>query len=115
MALSEFEIKKCEKALEDFLQKRRPPAHLRSEVDLAYRQDGHTIVIYELRQNYRNKAEMIEVDIAKLTFVQTKKVWKIFWMRQDLKWHSYQPYPTARTIEEAVTVVENDEHACFFG
>jgi hypothetical protein len=36
-------------------------------------------------------------------------------MRQDLKWHAYQPHPVAKSINEFLSVVEKDEYHCFYG
>ena len=48
MALSEFEIKKCEKELEAFMAVRRPPMHIRPELDLGYRIENQSIEIFEI-------------------------------------------------------------------
>jgi len=37
MAISEFEVKRCKKAMDKFMAKRRPPAHIRDKFDLGYR------------------------------------------------------------------------------
>jgi len=34
MAITEFEIKRIERELDKFLEKRRPPAHIRKDVDI---------------------------------------------------------------------------------
>jgi hypothetical protein len=47
--------------------------------------------------------------------VRTKNLWRIFWMRRDLKWHGYEPHPEARNLEAFLTVVGRDEYCCFFG
>lgn len=36
-------------------------------------------------------------------------------MRQDLKWHSYDPEPEVTSLEEFLQIVEEDAHACFHG
>lgn len=64
---------------------------------------------------WNNPKKKMEGAFAKATYVKTKKVWKVFWMRADLKWHSYPPKPTVKHIEEFLDEVENDPHACFFG
>jgi hypothetical protein len=38
MTLPEFEIKRCEKLVAQFIERRRPPACFRKDVDLAFRQ-----------------------------------------------------------------------------
>lgn len=37
MALSEFEIKKIEKEMSEFLEEIRPPVHIRKELDFEYK------------------------------------------------------------------------------
>ena len=64
---------------------------------------------------WRNPDAKQEHGIAKATYVRTRDVWKLLWLRQDLKWHVYEPHPTAATIDEFFAVVEKDEFHCFFG
>lgn len=115
MALSEFEQKKCEKIVGEFIKKHRPPAHIRNEVDLSYRVKGQSVEIYEIRPMWRNPEEKIEESVAKSTYVKTQKVWKIYWQRADLKWHGYTPDPEVKNLEEFLNIVEADKHACFWG
>ena len=115
MALSEFEIKKIEKAGAAFLEKRRPPMHIRKELDLGWRLEKQSVYIFETRPVWNNPAEYHDLDIAKTTFIRTKSHWKIFWMRQDLKWHGYEPNMHVKTIEQFFSEVDRDQYACFFG
>jgi hypothetical protein len=114
-ALSELEVKRCEKALATFLVRRRPPAHIRPQLDIAYRISGQSVEIFELRPHWIHKDERHESPVAKATYVRTQKHWRIFWMRRDLKWHSYEPQPVAKSIEEFLGIVDKDELSCFFG
>lgn len=115
MALSDFEIKKIEKAIAEFMKKRRPAPHIRAQLDLGFRLTGQSVELFEIRPVWDNPKEKMEIPIAKATYVKSQRMWKIFWQRQDLKWHSYQPHPKARTIEEVLAVVDQDAHGCFFG
>ncbi len=115
MALSEFEIKKCEKAISRFMAKRRPPPEVRKELDLGYRIKGQSIEIFEIRPEWRNPGNKVEIPVAKSTYVRTKGMWKVFWQRSDLKWHRYDPDPEVKTVEEFLDVVDRDEYCCFFG
>ena len=115
MTLSEFEIKRCEKLIADFIERRRPPARLRKEVDLAFRVNGQSIEIFEIRAHWTGKGKPIEHPIAKATHNKSKRNWKVLWQRADLKWHSYEPHPEVDTIDGFLAVVEKDEHGCFFG
>ncbi len=115
MALSEFEIKKCEKAIAAFMKKRRPPANIRKELDIGFRITDQSVEIFEIRPEWRNPDNTIEIPVAKSTYVKTDGTWKVFWQRQDMKWHRYPPDPEVASVEEFLALVDRDEHACFFG
>ena len=115
MAISEFEIKKIEKEVGAFVEKRRPPPHIRDELDLGYRVKGQSVEIYEIRPRWRQPGEKIEEPVAKATYVKSQRVWKVYWQRADLKWHRYDPNPVVESLQEFLSLVDHDEYACFFG
>lgn len=115
MALSEFEIKRAEKAIGAFLAKRRPPPHVRHQVDMGYRISGQSVELFEIRPRGDKPNEKVEHSIAKATFVKRTEVWNVFWQRADLKWHRYDPTPQVGSVEKFLSLVDEDEHACFFG
>lgn len=115
MAFSEFEIKKYQKAVEGFLERNRPPLHIRKDVDLSYKINNQSIEIFEVRPRWDNQDEMMEIPVAKTTYIKRQNIWKIYWQRSDLKWHPYEPALTVKSIEEFLKVVESNEYGCFFG
>lgn len=115
MAFSEFELKRIEKLVRDFVETNRPPAYIRTELDLGFRITGQSLELFDIRPNWRNPKELNELPFAKTTYVKTTGTWKIFWMRQDLKWHRYAPEPEVCRLEEFLAVVAEDAHACFRG
>ena len=115
MAISEFEIKRIEKIVGQFVESKRPAAHIRNELDISFRISDQSFEIYEIRPQWNDPSKKIEGPIAKATYVKSKKMWKLFWMRADLKWHSYQPYPVSNSIEKILEVIEQDSHGCFWG
>lgn len=115
MALSEFEQKKYEKEVRAFIEKRRPPPHIRNELDLGFRLEGQSVEIFEIRPLWRHPGKKIEEAVAKATYVKTQRVWKVFWQRADLKWHRYDPEPEVSSLQEFLALVDRDKYACFFG
>ena len=115
LAFSEFEIKRIQKMVGKYIEKRRPPAHLRDEVDLSFRVKRQSVEIFEIRPLWNNPREKIEEAIAKAAYVKTQNTWKLYWQRADLKWHRYDPDPEVDSIEKFIEIVENDELCCFFG
>ena len=115
MPFSEFETKRIEKIVGGFIEEKRPPAELRSQVDLAFRIEGQSVVIFEVRPRWNDPKERVEEPVAKATYVKNRKLWKVYWQRADLKWHRYDPDPEVDTLEAFIDLVEQDEYACFFG
>jgi len=102
-------------AMENFISRNRPPEHIRPELDLGYKIEEQSIIVFEIRPRWNNPEEIREHPIAKTTFVKAKNYWKIFWLRADLNWHSYTPKPTVKTVEEFAKIVEEDKLHCFRG
>jgi len=115
MAISEFEIKRIEKLVGQFVEKIRPSPDIRNKLDIGFRVSGQSFEIFELRPQWNNPKNIIEGSVAKGTFIKNKKIWKLFWMRADLKWHSYKPFPTSKSIEEILEVIHQDQYGCFWG
>jgi len=115
MAFSEFEIKRIQKIIGKYIERHRPPVHLRDEVDLSFRVKGQSVEIFEIRPLWDNPEKKIEGAVAKTTYVKTQNTWKVYWQRADSKWHRYDPDPEVASIEDFLKIVENDEYCCFFG
>ena len=115
MAISEFEIKRCEKLVGQYVESHRPPTHIRNELDLSFRIKGQSVEIFEIRPAWQRPGVKMESPVAKATYVKAQKIWKVYWQRADLKWHRYDPDPEVKTIEEFLVVVEKDEFGCFYG
>ena len=115
MALSEFETKRVEKLASQYIYAHRPPPHIRSQLDIGFRITEQSLELFEIRPRWDNPSEILEHDFAKTTFVKKTRSWKIYWMRQDLKWHCYEPVPRVASLEEFLSVVSEDAQACFRG
>lgn len=88
MALSEFELKACQRDLDSFLERRRPPPHIRPQLDLGYSIKGQSAEVFEIRPAWDNPQEMVRREFAELTYLKTTETWKLYWMRASGKWHS---------------------------
>lgn len=116
MAFNDIELARINRALAVFMETRRPPEAIRHQLDMSFRIDGQSIELFEIRPRYRGEAgETHESPFAKLTYVRTQSVWKLYWMKSDLKWHSYDPWPESKTIDPLLDIVAADKHGCFFG
>jgi hypothetical protein len=116
VAFTELELARVRRAVGTFLDKRRPPPHLRAQLDFELRIAGQSVEILEVRPAYLGRpGEFTEHGVAKSTYVRTRRVWRVFWMRRDLKWHRYDPAPEVDAIDAFCAVVDEDAFGCFFG
>ena len=114
MILSNIQIEERELAAEKFMPHIRPPVEVRDKLDIAYRIDGQSVIIFEIRPRWDKPDEKMEMDLAKTTFIKTKKLWKIYWMRGNLSWDHYKPVPFVKNISDFFDLIEKDELNCFF-
>jgi hypothetical protein len=115
MSLSEFELERCKLDLAAFMKLRRPPPHIRPELDFGFRISGQSVELLEIRPDWMDETQKMERSFAKATWVRTENCWRVFWKRADLKWHAYGPRKEVRTLAEFLAVVNEDRHNCFFG
>lgn len=113
MAFSEFEERRISKVIAGFVEKRRPPADVRDQLDLMFSVEGQSVFLLEKRRLM--DGDVIERPFAKATWVKTQQAWKVYWQRADLKWHSYEPAAAVSTIEAFCEVVDKDLYGCFWG
>jgi hypothetical protein len=115
MAFNDLEKKRIENALDKFLAKRRPPLHIRKELDFGYAVTGQSVELLEIRPQWDDPSIIHRRPFAKATYVRTQKCWKVFWMRASLKWQGYEPKSTVASIDEFLAVVDQDQYGCFWG
>lgn len=115
MPLPELQLRECLGSAGAFLQERRPPPEIREKVDLRTNIKGQEFVLLEVRPAYDDETLTIEHPIVRARWVGTEKVWRVYWMRADLKWHRYDPLPETQTIAEVLAEVKRDPYGCFFG
>ena len=115
MAFTELEKKRHTGVVTQFIEGRRPPVHIRDELDVGFRLKGQSVEIFEIRPEWDNPSEKYESPVAKATYVNTQRHWKVFWQRADLKWHGYGPARNVKTLEEFLALVDQDQFGCFWG
>jgi len=115
MALSEFESRRVEKLASAYVEAHRPPAYIRAQLDIGFRISDQSLELFEIRPRWDNPKEILEHAFAKTTYTKKSRSWKIYWMRQDLKWHRYDPVPEVASLEEFLFIVSEDVLACFRG
>ena len=80
MPISEFEKRRFEKNLKEFIEKKGPPAHLHDQLKWDYQIDPEkqTVVLMEIRPHFQDETIKIESPFAKAKYVKSQKVWKVY-------------------------------------
>lgn len=115
MALDVFKTLEVIEVMENFISRIRPAEHIRSQLDIGYKIEDQSIIIFEIRPQWNKPEIILEHPFAKTTFVKTKNNWKVFWRRADAKWHSYTPKPTVSSLQNFTKLIQEDKYHCFFG
>jgi hypothetical protein len=98
-----------------FLATIRPPKEVRKDIDIKVTVEGRSVVVYEVRPFFNAPVVSNDIAVAKGTYIQTTKQWKIFWKMSDDKWHRYEPMPEVESVDSFFRTVIDDSHHCFWG
>ncbi len=113
-----FDISKSAEVIqlmEDFMAFIRPKPEIRPEVDIAYEFKGNSLFLLEIRPSWNNPQQIMRLPFAKATFVQSKNIWKIYWLRANSKWYPYTPSPVVKELNDFLIIVDEDPYHCFKG
>ena len=114
MAFSELELKRIDKTLGSIRRRLSRPEHA-DKLRFVFEIDGHTVSIYEERPPWDGVGEWTRTGIARFRFNRSRREWRLYWMRQDLRWHLYDPDEMPADLASLVAVVGADKHGAFFG
>ncbi len=114
MAFSKLEIELIDNVVGGLCREMNRP-EFKDELSIVYRVDKQDVIISEKRPAYQRPKEYIETPAAKLKYIKSKKEWRLFWMRGDLKWHSYNPKKNSVKLKDLVAEIRSDPYGCFWG
>jgi len=115
MTFTELEAKRNESAVREFMEKRRPPPHIRSRLDIGYEFNGQVIDLFAIRPDWQDETTLRQHPFARIRYVKSQGEWRLYWKRADLKWHIYEPSPRHKFLKQALEVIHADAYCCFFG
>lgn len=75
----------------------------------------NTAILFNLRPFWSDPSRIIQSEFAKIRYTKSTDTWSLYWMRASGKWESYEPHPTAKNLQELLTIIKADEYNCFFG
>lgn len=104
-----------EQQIKTFVESKRPTEEIREQLDIGYNYDGRSVEILEIRPQWDDPSIIHKYPIAKATYIKSQKLWKIYWKRASGKWQSYEPQSEVTTIQDFLSIIEEDTHGCFWG
>ncbi len=57
----------------------------------------------------------IEMPFAKLKYIKSKNLWKLYWQRANGSWLQYENPGESRDLSTLVKAINDDQYGCFFG
>jgi len=114
MALSEIQLAGLSTRLRKYCDD-RVPAHVRDQLRLDFRASGSAVELFEVRPRFDKREEWIEHGVAKFRYVASKKTWELYCLHRDLRWHSYQRMPRAKSFDRLLREVDADPTGIFWG
>jgi hypothetical protein len=105
-----------ESYLRQFIESKRPKdLSILKKLDFEYSYDGKAAIFYEVRPAWKDPEQIMRMEFAKMRYIKSQKLWKLYWMRASGKWELYEPFPSASNLPRLLVVIKEDQYGCFFG
>jgi hypothetical protein len=114
VAFDELGLKRIERTVGGLCRRCSPPEHA-DQLRTVYEIEGHSVTMYEERPPWDGVGEWTRSGIARFRFSRSRREWRLYWMRQDLRWHLYDPDEMPPDLDSLVAAVEADKYGAFFG
>ena len=114
MILTDIDLQKVKNTVGGLCSE-KTPEHLKDQLRFEYEIENHNVIIYEVRPAWENPSEFTKMPMAKLTYVKSQNIWKLYWKRANEKWVIYEPNGSDRDIGTLVKKIDKDSYGCFFG
>jgi hypothetical protein len=114
VVLSELQHAQVTKLLTAFCES-RVPAAVRDQLRHGFRIDGNAVELFESRPAFLPPHDWKEQPVAKFRYVVSRRHWQLYCQYRDLKWHEYEPRPSAASFEVLLREVAEDPTGIFWG
>lgn len=88
---------------------------MRDLLDVGAMKDNDGIKIFERRPFCDDTEHIMYNPFAKLKYVKKTDTWRLYWMRGNLNWDSYELCPESKDLGQLLEAVRRDEYGCFRG
>lgn len=114
MAFTPLEKEEIEHLLSECLADRKQHA-AKKGFDIGYKFNNQSIEFFETLPSSDNEQGFFNLPVAKISYVRTQDVWKIYWVRGSLKWQGYLRCSETKKFNEALFFVNEDIDQIFWG
>jgi hypothetical protein len=114
MAFSELELKVIDRTVGALCRRKSLP-QFADELRIVYEVDGNSVSIFEERPPWNGVGEWTRQGIARFRCVRSRRLWRLYWMRQDLKWHLFKSGLATPNLAELAALVEENRYGAFLG
>ena len=114
MALSQIQQADVSRRLDAFCDARVPPG-ARDQVRVGFRIEGTAVVLFEERPAFHPPHEWQEMVVAKLRYVERRRLWRLYCQHRDRRWHAYEALPAAPNLKRLLDEVAADPTGIFWG
>lgn len=115
--VAEFVVPELDRARVQRWCRDRVPQDARHQVRLEADFSGRDVTIVERRAPWNSEAgpDWTTLPVARLRYLKSRGVWRLYWRDRDERWHEYPQLPFARDIDELLTEIDRDPTAIFWG
>lgn len=101
--------------LRKYIEKNRPPEEIRNQLDIGFKLEGQNIELYDIRPRWDNPEEKLDLPFARIKYIKSTNLFKLYWLRASGKWEAYKPFPEATHLQELLDIIDEDKYYCFKG
>ncbi|WP_010522946.1 DUF3024 domain-containing protein [Aquimarina agarivorans] len=101
--------------IDSFIEELRPPAEKRDQIDIGYKLVSKAYEFSEIRPDWMDASKKMEFPFAKIRYVKSQKVWKLYWMHSSGEWELYPELSDSESLQEVLQIIKEDKLHCFFG
>jgi hypothetical protein len=114
MPFNDIEIQRIKKEVGGLCSK-RTPEHQKDKLRFEYEIEKQNVIICEIRPMWNDPSEITKLSVAKLTYVISNNIWKLYWQRANGKWLRYETSKSTVDLGDLVQEIDADIYGCFFG
>ena len=113
MPISSFERRRVSKLLNGYCDQ-RVPLQIRNELELRFRFEGNSVVLYERRPAWNRLGEWTESAVAKFRYFVGRQEWVLYWRDRYGRWKQYDLIGPSRVFEDFLSEIDEDPTGIFW-